>query len=628
MIAKTNPLSFTPNNINQGGNRPWFVYAFLIFCTFLAIIYNGYGFGEGDQIFYLPYIYHWNNPNLFPNDYFLTNSYARESITWTFIAFLSKLIDIRILFAVLYFILRYLSLLLSYKIAYMFYKKVNAAWLVVFLEILVYPVIGSGYSTFDDNFCTRIVGTVLGLSSFYYFLKAKPYLSAIMIFAGGLFHIISIIPFFTGLLSVTIMKKQWKNSLIYLFMFLSSGFIIYLFASYYGFHHKMFVFYSGLWYKVFKSSCPNLLPHIWSLSTWSQIILIIATFYCMYLWKQFRNITTEMDRIALIITSSILMLFIISLIGSFFHFALLIQLCLMRGYLLFFFILTICIIDLASNLLESNKWNLILCGILILSCWITGNAIFQFLGVINSVFTIEFNNAANNKLKKLKLSIYFSLILFSAILFYILFMKAGILLLNISLVIVVFSGFIILSFGFYRKIKTPNNIILIYLLCLPPLLLPSLFLIPDWSRNKGFLGERTLYPPYELMEKEVREVIPLDATIIIPPNWIKFRTNTLRSSFVTFMDNVPSEFNPEYTLEWIRRIQEINSIFSNNDSECTEEKITILSNKYDNLNLDYIITSKQLNFPLISSVGNLYLYKINKYWYKKISDYHSGNVAK
>jgi hypothetical protein len=154
--------------------RHWTFWAAMVACTWFAVLIRGYSFGVDDQALYLPFLYHWNAPALFPHDYLLTLGFTRESITWPGLAVIGRWTGYPPLFLALYVLTTFLSLLLVYLIAQNLWDKSGVAWLAVFLWVPVQDIPGAGISTFDSYFTTRCIGSVVALAAVYALLKNRP----------------------------------------------------------------------------------------------------------------------------------------------------------------------------------------------------------------------------------------------------------------------------------------------------------------------------------------------------------------------------------------------------------------------------------------------------------------------
>jgi hypothetical protein len=99
----------------QSSQRPLIFHSTLVLCTVFSIFARGYGFGLEDQNLYLPFLFKWNSPGLFPHDYLLQMGYARESVSWLLLSLLARKIPVKALFLIIYVAANYMVLLLTHK---------------------------------------------------------------------------------------------------------------------------------------------------------------------------------------------------------------------------------------------------------------------------------------------------------------------------------------------------------------------------------------------------------------------------------------------------------------------------------------------------------------------------------
>jgi hypothetical protein len=122
------------------------------------------------------------------------------------------------------------------------------------------------------------------------------------------------------------------------------------------------------------------------------------------------------------------------------------------------------------------------------------------------------------------------------------------------------------------------------------------------------------------MAETVTQCVPTDATVIVPPDFGDFRLRTLRSSFVTVEDMVPTEFSRRFAAEWASRARSVKAIKSQDywvvddvSLPLTEGEVISLAKKYEDINLEYIVTARRYNFPLMGGDGIYVLYKIPRH---------------
>ncbi|NQT90840.1 MAG: hypothetical protein HQ558_06255 [Candidatus Omnitrophica bacterium] len=100
----------------------------------LSALLLGYNYGiTPNQIQVLPFIYRIADPSLFPGDYYVDTLSQFPSLFPYLMAFLSKLLELETLHLVLYFLLRYVLLIASYKLSYQLFRSHRGAMFTMFL---------------------------------------------------------------------------------------------------------------------------------------------------------------------------------------------------------------------------------------------------------------------------------------------------------------------------------------------------------------------------------------------------------------------------------------------------------------------------------------------------------------
>lgn len=138
----------------------------------------------------------------------------------------------------------------------------------------------------------------------------------------------------------------------------------------------------------------------------------------------------------------------------------------------------------------------------------------------------------------------------------------------------------------------------------------------------AILGAGSLAKRYDEVDEGTQiaekagELIPREATVIVPPSWENFRERSRRSSFVTWKDRGPVTISRQYALYWLERMNRLrafpNGDFSRFDDglQLTAEEVREISQTYQAIHLDYIATSRTYPFPLLAEVGRFRLYRI------------------
>jgi hypothetical protein len=623
--------------------RPWFVFGLLVLCTGLAILLRGYAYGVEDQNLYLPFILHWNNPAIFPHDYLLKLGYARESIVWSLLAYAALWVRLPTLMAALWIASSFLVLLLTYKIGLALWGSPRAAWVAVFLWLPTYRVPGVANNTFDGYFTTRILGTLLGLLALYFFFQRKHVRSAAAAFFGILFHVISLLPLAAALGLAHLLRRRWKALALMFSACVAATGILMAFSAHFGIRHDIFTMYSGQWLTIVRHADFELFPQSWPRNAWINLGLYIASFY-LILWgrKRTGELTAKEEDTA-IINTGIVVCSGIGLAGTLTGIAILVQLCLFRGYLFFMFLLALCLAGPVARLLRENRWPPVAAGCWTALAWSTGDWMLQAAAV-------------------LMLIAYPVLIRADELWAWLTRKKERLLSASVA-VLLIFAAWEVsrLVFGWSLAAWQPDHKalvgsllatwILLLLRALAPrlwkragatllplslgvlvLLSPTAFMVDHlggytWFRRAYgsaiWTSERRLKEEAEAVERRsalahlVKDNVPEYSTVIVPPDWMSFRLDTLRSPFVTFKDRAPAEFSKGYADQWKARLDSIHGIDYtrgawrwDNSLPLTPSEISTLAMRYRSIHLDYILTRAEYDFPVTGRWQDWSLYRI------------------
>lgn len=623
--------------------KPAFVYLFLAVCTLIAILIRGYSFGTEDQNLYLPFVLHWQNPSLFPHDALLTLGYAKESIAWRLFAWMGEVVTLKTLFLVIYVSASYTVLLLVYKTALAWWHTSGAAWLAVFLWIPSFPVPGVANPTFDSYLTTRILGTLLGLLAIYLFIRSKDWWLGLAFLAGTTVHVISILPVAAGLGLACLVQRRWKA----LFS-LSAGFsvgaaTILFMASSGGLNHQMFMIYDSKWLSIVKMVDHELFPNIWPAGTWYVLLIYIAIFYALYFLRNRQGGSDRRERSVVTINTGIIALSVIGLIGVFYSIAILIQICTFRGYLLFIYLLTIYFAGVVTPFLESNKGIYRVAGIWLAASWVTGDITSRWWAVV-IITAFAFAEVFKRKVEHHRLSKEMTIRIILIGCLVVVLLKA-----------LTWFGFISLAFAFPAEnalfeAATISAIIFVIWKLKPGLrrsfgtalfpvalsvfliVSPSTFMVEycrdfSWIRKSYGTAIVQKVVRAETTDREnkirrkmcqlVKETVPENGTVIVPPDWKHFRVWSWRSPFVTYKDGAPVEFSQAYAFEWEHRIHAVNGyghrgsiLIRTPDLDLSEAEVRRLASDYSRINLCFIITTRDYTFPLIGRAGRYKLFRI------------------
>lgn len=631
----------------MGVMRTLVPHGILALATLLAIIYRGYHFGKEDQNLYLPFILHWNDPSLFARDPLLVLDYARQSLTWFFLSALSQWVSLEVLCLLLYVACSYLVLLLTFKTALLWWSDERTAWLAVALWIPTYEVPGVCNNTFDDYFTTRILGTVIGMALLYAVLKNRARAAGALSFLGGVAHIISGAPVLAGVLLAATVRGAWKVVAWAGGGFFAAAAVVMLLGGGRGNIPALFARYEGEWLDTVLWADRELFPHLWGTLIWHTLATYILLFFCLYAWRRWRGIAKGLEHDVFWVCAGIVLCSLVGWVGSVLHLALLVQFCLFRGYAFFMWLLALYLAGVLASLLWDRHWLLALSGAWLAGCWISGRIDLGVLAIPVIAFAMNADRAkrliANLCSKKWSGT---SKMCGAAACLAIIFWGDEILLYGFGFDA---SEWFIAKSSYYqvvalvclfaiakkaRLIERPSCVPLALLGVMTGSLLvapsPSMAEFMGTSRTlrhlygprcatafvAGASQRRTrleLEPFYDL----VRDKVPRDSSVLVPPNWMEFRFRSHRSPYVTFKDGAPAEFSQAYALDWMRRIRRIGGLkYADGRAvldptlDLSQEEVETLAEEERGLSLDYLATTREYSFPLEGQAGKLKLYRI------------------
>ncbi len=631
------------------------VYAGLAVCAGLAVLARGYGFGIVDQWLYLPFIYHWNHPALFAHDYLLQLSFAREGATWTLLALLARLIPIRALFLVLYLLISYGVLYWVYKLAEGWWKSTGAAWTAVLLWIPAYTVPGVANTTFDAYLSTRIVGTFFGLAALYWYLKRKNAASGAALFCGGLFHIISILPLAAGLGFCSLVSKRWKALSTTVSFFAAAVMGDLAIGLYFGLHQNLFQRYDPFWFRIVSSIDREAIPLHWPVQAWVQLGFYLAAGAGFLLWRRKRGALEAWTRDSALVGGGITLLAALALLGTAFKWTFAVQICAFRGVLFIMCLLAAAVAGPISKAVEKNGWwGAALAG-WAAGCWMMGTWKVQWLAAAallaaaavaglqqgEGLHGFSLLRGVYRRYRRvLAVLLVAVFVLMAADLF--VFYKTDISLprflpgrQELLLPLLMAAGSAAVSLLAVKKLRSrlaaaamaaafgamvflePSAWLLGRLVAVPAFRSAYMRARPAAVLNSE-LRRRNERKMADLM-REIRQKVPKDATVIVPPEWGDFRLMAFRSSFLTFKDGAPVLYYRPYAMEWYRRARAVGALSREGGSgrivlrpglNLDVNQIRSLAVRYKRIHLDYLFTKRDLPFPVIASGAHYRLYDI------------------
>ena len=627
-----------------GKTRPILFISLLLLCTVVAFFARGYSFGKADQNLYLPFVYHWMDPSLFKGDSLLTLGYARESVVWWLLALVGRALPVPWLALALYLAASFTILALVFKVANGWWKSAAAGWIAVLLWMPSYTTPGVTCLTFDNYLTTRCLGAAFAIWALYEHFRHRDLRCSWAVFLGGLVHIITILPMAGAIGFAHIVNRRWRSFSILAAGVAGSGLLLFAVSKAVGVHHVLFFRYSGNQLAVASHMASELFPQRWTSSEWTGIALTFFSILLLLRWGWGAGEVPGVRREVWSMTAALSMSEVLGIAGSLAGLSLFVQLCLPRGLALVQ-LLTILLLagPIARSVERGGGWSAL--GFSGLFLWVSGEPFLQIMACLVAVGTLRTDALAQGcaKLKGQRRNI-------------------------LALSMIVLAGVAAWQFAWYwwgwtldawlpSWAAVAASLLPAAALALLPLrkgrrmhrLLP-LFLCIGWCASLliappepvvGYLRHwksiRRLYGPSiatkvvhsaaearrldeeRAMAALVREKVPKEATVIIPPDWMRFRIQAFRMPFVTYKDGVPSEFDAAYSARWYQRIQEIRGVRVEGESwrrdaslPLSREELLALAQRYRDIRLDFVVTRRAYDLPLLGRSGPYALYELRE----------------
>jgi len=180
---------------------------------------NQYEYGLSDQAITIPFLKSLENPNLYPDDYLVSERSYYYSFFWQGLGFLGRYLpfNIPILFFIFYCVSLFFFFWGIYLVAKILFQKQEVGYLSLFFLLFFKPLLG-GISSFDRIFLTRVIVLPIIIFAFYFFLKKKFLWSFILQGLGFLMHPLSAVHMIAILFVASLIwirKIGWKRMLIY-----------------------------------------------------------------------------------------------------------------------------------------------------------------------------------------------------------------------------------------------------------------------------------------------------------------------------------------------------------------------------------------------------------------------------
>jgi hypothetical protein len=609
--------------------------------TGAAILCRGYYFAKEDQSLYLPFVLKWNDPSLFPNDILLHQGFAKFSGTWVGVSLLARVVDLETLCLLLYILASYLVLWLTYRTALAWWGDRSSAWLAVVLWIPTFRVPGVANDTFDDYFTHRLVGTIFGMVIIGAVLQDRKMAGGIGAFLGGLGHLISVVPVTGGGALAALARRRWA-----LAAWLAGGLalaVLSLLVLRGGIPGEWL--YTGLWREAVVLADSELFPHLWLSGFWPDLATYGAVFFGLYAWRRSKGVARSAEDDAFFVGVGLLLAAVLGWLGSALFVVPIVQLCLFRGGLFLMWLLALYLAGVLAPLLRDGRWPVVLAAAWVAGSWLSGHLSLAVLGL--PVFALAatwtpLRACAGKHLAGrrgiLVLFLGLAAVIWGEDLLFVLFgfdagewfrwKGAELFALAFALVLA-----LLLSIR-TRRFRAPLPLALSAALAMAVVLVPPQALVawvplPSGAVFRAFYGSRIGLGLVKraarvrenthraAMAALVRESVPEDSTVFVPPDWQAFRVTALRSPYVTFKDGALSEFDRAYAEEWSRRLLAVRGARRTQGrlvlaptAELTDAEMLALGRREVGLHLDYAVTARECDLPLVGRAGGLWLYRL------------------
>lgn len=501
----------------------------------ISIIISGYSIYSGNHSVQVPLILSAKNPNLFPNDPFISTLLYYPSPIWRLIAFLSGFITLETLLLLLFLITRALVLFAASNLALSFYP---GSWLapvgaMAFFALIPSPLFGHGTLVINyfEHTSLSIAFLILAVSAFY----KKKYLTWMIFLTLGFYINIMYGSYaFLYLTAVFLFdadyRTNWKRWVppFLLFLLLASPLILSTLSS---FNYQDFN--RELWIQVSKIRQPyHLFPLSWEPYRFNLFLaLIFFTGISLYQSKQEKRKLYN----HYLVWSAVAIIFLTCAFAAAYilRSPVFLSMQIGRGTDLWFVFSVVAMISAFSYLVERNSTNKQLYAILyfVSIFWVW---FFEFPILIEMIFII--------------------------VAIFIIWLPAWkrifqsgypLRLTNLVLIIIVFLGLTQFS------IKTYSEKVI------------SLMIQPSSQIQE--------------VSRWAKENTSIEDMFLIDPNWDEFRALSQRPVFVTWKDGTAMLWKRDFINEWVPRIEAFGFDFYKTDQVGTPEGLNQLSRLYNKL---------------------------------------------
>lgn len=198
---------------------------YLLFVSFyiILILVHGYTFGSNDQIDFMPYARHLQDPGLYPRDFYIqcmTDHFNERWLLAHFIAFIPYPAW-PISFLVIHAVCTLLLIAGLYQFSHNFIdNKIVSWWVVCITLIFLYHIHLGGNELYYNMVCGSLIAKAVGVWALWFSYSSRWTLSAILSGISIYFHPVAGIQLFMLSIFFAIPPDRWKmTSLVFILAF-------------------------------------------------------------------------------------------------------------------------------------------------------------------------------------------------------------------------------------------------------------------------------------------------------------------------------------------------------------------------------------------------------------------------
>ncbi|MCW4033482.1 MAG: hypothetical protein NWF08_08865, partial [Candidatus Bathyarchaeota archaeon] len=580
------------------------VIAYLLVLTFFSIAFNGYNFGVYDHAVLIPFMKAYNDPSLYPNDFLLTQIKYYYTFFYYILAWLTKYIDIHVLFFATHCISIFLMYLSIFMLAFRIFKNKKTAYISALLFFQPQPVLA--INAFDSLLQARTFVFPFLLFAIFYFLNRR-YVVAFTI-VGIMFNLhgmsASLVLFmflFYFLLNLKKMNKAVILKAISIFLLFASPLLLWRFSM----PSSPILYADSQWVEITRIRLSHhIFPLSWSVWTWIGFLLIPAIWVISLKHKP----EPRIHRNILTFTLAILIMCLLGIVFTEFKpLAIVMNTQLLRSTKFF----TVFAIIYISNYLitlfkESLNQKMICIGIF--------SSLFLIIPKLVGIFLLQLISLEiKDRFPKISKSILiFSLIGFFLILIssmfpnFISFSQLSILdvgFIQFSYFVLISSSILILVLSNYLGSRANGKPVIFTFIAI-------LLLISSTNLHLESTQDRSIENDWEAVQLWCKYNTPKDSLFIIPPRLEGFRVFSERSGIGDWKDGALSAYNPNYAIKWRDRMRDLNTWDDREGYNLLKESdFERLACKYNATNI-IIEKPKKLDLKLVYESEYFRIYEI------------------